>query len=77
MQLGLIKTNSGDTELVNSKSDVVYLISKYISADLTTEVEEYFDNKDIEEDIYYRFLDDLEIEFETLQDKFRALRGEY
>jgi len=77
MELGLIRTNSGDTELVNSKSDVVYLIAKYISADLATEVEEYFDNKDIEEGIYYRFLDELEIEFETLQDKFRGLRGEY
>ena len=77
MQLGLIRTNNGETELVNSKSDVVYLIAKYISADLATEVEKYFDNKDIEEGIYYRFLDELEIEFETLQDKFRGLRGEY
>ena len=77
MQLGLIRTNNGETELVNSKSDVVYLIAKYISADLATEVEKYFDNKDIEEGIYYRFLDELEIKFETLQDKFRGLRGEY
>lgn len=77
MELGLIRTNNGETELVNSKSDVVYLIAKYISADLATEVEKYFDNKDIEEGVYYRFLDELEIEFETLQDKFRGLRGEY
>ena len=77
MELGLIRTNNGETELVNSKSDVVYLIAKHISADLATEVEKYFDNKDIEEGIYYRFLDELEIEFETLQDKFRRIRGEY